>query len=212
MTLEEALAALERILGKGSLNDLQELIVRQSWEQKTYPEIAASSGYDDGYVKYVGFQLWKTLSDALGERVSKNNFRAVLRRWRSHSLNNTSKEVPDTTALTPLSYEGSGELNSPLVAGERQGEKSAEIHSPCYQDWGEAIDVSVFYGRSWELATLERWIIQDKCRLVALLGIGGIGKTALSVKLAEQLQGQFEYVIWRDRFTTPPPLNRFLLT
>jgi hypothetical protein len=101
MTLEEALAALERILGKGSLNDLQELIVRQSWEQKTYPEIAASSGYDDGYVKYVGFQLWKTLSDALGERVSKNNFRAVLRRWRSHSLNNTSREVPDTTALTP---------------------------------------------------------------------------------------------------------------
>ncbi|MBD1807174.1 hypothetical protein H6F98_17195 [Microcoleus sp. FACHB-SPT15] len=206
MTLEEALTALERILGKGSLNDLQELIVRQSWEQKTYPEIAASSGYDDGYVKYVGFQLWKTLSDALGERVSKNNFRAVLRRWRSHSLNNTSREVPDTTALTPsapLSYEGRGEFNSPLVAGERQGEKSAEIHSPCRQDWGEAIDVSVFYGRSWELATLERWIIQDKCRLVAMLGIGGIGKTALSVKLAEQLQGQFEYVIWRSLHNAP---------
>ncbi len=83
MTLEEALTALETILGKGSLNDLEELIVLQSWEQKTYPEIAASSGYDDGYVKYVGFQLWKTLSDVLGERVSKNNFRTVLRRWRS---------------------------------------------------------------------------------------------------------------------------------
>ncbi|NEQ19850.1 MAG: hypothetical protein F6K28_10700 [Microcoleus sp. SIO2G3] len=103
----------------------------------------------------------------------------------------------------PFPYEARGELDSPLLQGEGQGENPAEIHSPCHQDWGEAIDVSVFYGRSWELATLERWIIQDKCRLVAMLGIGGIGKTALSVKLAEQLQGQFEYVIWRSLHNAP---------
>jgi WD40 repeat protein len=214
MTLEETLAALEMILGKGSLNDLQELIVRQSWEQKTYPEIAASSGYDDGYVKYVGFQLWKTLSDALGERVSKNNFRAVLRRWRSRSVpvvrsrspNNTSTEVADTADLTPpapLPYQGRKEIDSPLFAGEGQGERSTKIHSPCRQDWGEAIDVSVFYGRATELTTLEQWIIQERCRLVALLGIGGIGKTALSVKLAEQVQDKFEYVIWRSLHNAP---------
>ena len=29
---------------------------------------------------------------------------------------------------------------------------------PRQQDWGEAIDVSVFYGRTSELATLETWI------------------------------------------------------
>ena len=37
-----------------------------------------------------------------------------------------------------------------------------------------------------------------RSRLIALLGMGGMGKTALSVKLAEQLQGEFEYVIWRS--------------
>jgi len=46
-----------------------------------------------------------------------------------------------------------------------------------------------------ELVTLEQWIVQSRCRLVALLGMGGIGKTSLSVKLAEQIQGEFEYLI-----------------
>lgn len=69
-------------------------------------------------------------------------------------------------------------------------------------DWGEAIDVSVFEGRTKELRLLEQWIITERCRLVALLGMGGIGKTALSVKLAEQLQDNFEYVIWRSLFHT----------
>jgi len=73
-----------------------------------------------------------------------------------------------------------------------------------HQDWGEAMDVSVFYGRAEELVTLEQWIVQSRCRLVAPLGMGGIGKTSLSVKLAEQIQGEFEYLIWRSLLHAPP--------
>jgi hypothetical protein len=193
MTVEEALATLEAVLGKGSLNDLQELIVRQAWEQKTYPEIAASSGYDDGYVKYVGFQLWKTLSDALGEKVSKNNFRGALRRWQAQGKNGEGTRVfnADTQNL----------LAVPPCRADTATE--GNIVSSCRQDWGEAIDVSVFYGRGWELATLDRWIVRERCRLVALLGLGGIGKTALSVKLAEQIQDNFESAIWRSLHNAP---------
>ncbi|MEI2579155.1 NACHT and WD40 repeat domain-containing protein [Scytonema sp. PRP1] len=72
------------------------------------------------------------------------------------------------------------------------------------QDWGEAIDVSVFYGRTEELATLRQWIINDHCRLITLIGMGGIGKTALSVKLAQLLQDRFEYLIWRSLRNAPP--------
>ena len=75
---------------------------------------------------------------------------------------------------------------------------------PIQQDWGEAIDVSVFYGRTEELAALETWILSDRCRLVGVLGMGGIGKTALSVKLAAQIQEQFEYLIWRSLRNAPP--------
>ncbi|MEG5136795.1 MULTISPECIES: eIF2A-related protein [unclassified Microcoleus] len=85
------------------------------------------------------------------------------------------------------------------TAAERQPVKSIA------QNWGEAIDVSRFYGRTAELTTLTQWILQDNCRLVCIFGIGGIGKTALSVKLAEQLQNQFTYVIWRSLRNAPPP-------
>jgi hypothetical protein len=72
------------------------------------------------------------------------------------------------------------------------------------QDWGEAIDISIFYGRTDELALLEDWIVTEHCRLVALLGMGGIGKTSLSVKLAEHIQQSFEYLIWRSLRNAPP--------
>lgn len=66
-------------------------------------------------------------------------------------------------------------------------------------DWGEAPSISgSFYGRGAELSQLKQWIVKDKCRLVALLGMGGIGKTTLSVKLADEVQYDFEYFIWRS--------------
>jgi len=72
------------------------------------------------------------------------------------------------------------------------------------QDWGEAPDVVRFYGRVAELTTLTQWIVQDHCRLIGIVGIGGIGKTALSAKLAEQVQDHFTHVIWRSLRNAPP--------
>jgi NB-ARC domain len=76
-------------------------------------------------------------------------------------------------------------------------------------DWGEAPDVSAFYGREQELFQLKQWILHDRCRLISILGIGGIGKTALSVALIEQIQNEFEYVIWRS-LREPTSLENFL--
>ena len=72
------------------------------------------------------------------------------------------------------------------------------------RDWGDAPDVAVFFGRSGELATLQEWILRDKCRLVVLLGIGGIGKTALSVLVGKEIQHEFDYAIWRSLRNAPP--------
>jgi hypothetical protein len=71
-------------------------------------------------------------------------------------------------------------------------------------DWGEAPDVSGLCGRTGELATLKQWVVLDRCRLVAIWGMGGIGKTALSVKLAQEIEAEFECVIWRSLRHAPP--------
>lgn len=76
-----------------------------------------------------------------------------------------------------------------------------------HRDWGDAIDVSAFWGRIEELATLRQWILDDRCSLIALLGFGGIGKTTLSAKLVQQTQEQFDYVIWRSLKSMPPILD-----
>ena len=72
------------------------------------------------------------------------------------------------------------------------------------QDWGEAIHVAEFYGRTEQLALLEKWIQQDRCQLLAVIGMGGMGKTTLTIQLAQTIQGEFEFLVWRSLRNTPP--------
>jgi WD40 repeat protein/predicted AAA+ superfamily ATPase len=83
-------------------------------------------------------------------------------------------------------------------------DKSDYLSSNTRLSWGEATSISPFYGRAEELTTLEQWILDERCQLVALLGMGGIGKTALSVKFAQKIQEDFEYIIWRSLREAPP--------
>ncbi|MBW4458612.1 MAG: hypothetical protein KME55_42030 [Nostoc indistinguendum CM1-VF10] len=73
------------------------------------------------------------------------------------------------------------------------------------QDWGEAICISNFYGRLEELDKLEQWLVKDRCRLVTILGMGGTGKTSLSIKSATQVQEHFDciIIIWRSLRSAP---------
>ncbi|NER36968.1 MAG: hypothetical protein F6J93_23865 [Oscillatoria sp. SIO1A7] len=77
------------------------------------------------------------------------------------------------------------------------------------QNWNGAPDASIFYGREKEIAELKEWILTDNCRLVAVLGMSGIGKTALSVKLAKKIQPEFTCLIWRS-LRNPPSVADLL--
>jgi WD40 repeat protein/transcriptional regulator with XRE-family HTH domain len=66
------------------------------------------------------------------------------------------------------------------------------------QDWGEAPDVIGFVGRAEELAILHNWVLEEHCRLAVVLGMGGIGKTALASRLTLDAAPSFQFVYWRS--------------
>ncbi|MUG96962.1 hypothetical protein F7734_33345 [Scytonema sp. UIC 10036] len=160
------------------LSTVEISILKGSWENLTYEQIAAVASYSVVYVKrHIGPQLWQLLTEVLDEKVSKTNVRSVIeRQWRKSLQLERVEETADNSI--------------------QQGLKGSV-------DWGEAIDVSVFYGRTEELNTLEKWLTTEHCRLVALLGMGGIGKTSLAAKLAQQVQDRFDYVVWRSLHNAP---------
>ncbi|MBD2098363.1 NACHT domain-containing protein [Trichocoleus sp. FACHB-591] len=189
MSVEEVLNLLNEVLGSEYLNTTQELVFKQSWAGKSYLEIAASTGYNAEYIKYVGCQLWAKLSHALDVKVTKKNVHSVLEKRKVQ------------------------QAQGPITSSNRSPWQGT------IASWDEATDVSTFYGRNSELATLKHWILHNspqtetasqRCRLIALVGMGGIGKTTLAVKLAEQIQAEFEFVIWRS--LRQIPLLKDLLT
>lgn len=188
MTIDEALSLLDGVLKPEHLSDVQELVFRQVWEGKTYEEIAQSHCYDTDYIKHIGSQLWRTLSKALEQKVTKSNVRSILR------------EQANQLQTTPV-------VLSPVLASADQdsqlGSWSSSAPGLRHQSWEGAPDISAFYGRTEELATLERWVTAEHCRLITILGMGGVGKTALSVKLAQQQIQNFEFILWRSLRNAP---------
>ena len=79
ITIEEALHLVDNAIKPERLNSVQELILTQCWSGKTYQEIADASGYDPDYIRVVGSRLWQLLSESFGEKITKNNFRSILR-------------------------------------------------------------------------------------------------------------------------------------
>ncbi len=72
------------------------------------------------------------------------------------------------------------------------------------QDWGDAPALVDFVGRTAELSTVRHWVLGEHCRLVGVLGMGGIGKTSIAARLAQEVAPGFERVYWRGLRNAPP--------
>ncbi|HLG64134.1 MAG TPA: helix-turn-helix domain-containing protein [Ktedonosporobacter sp.] len=72
------------------------------------------------------------------------------------------------------------------------------------EDWEGVHVEGSFYGRERELATLKKWVLEDRCHLVAIVGLGGVGKTTLTAALVEQIAEAFDNTLYCSLQHTPP--------
>ena len=77
------------------------------------------------------------------------------------------------------------------------------------ESWDSKPDVSSFYDRTDEITLLKQWVLTERCRNITLYGLGGIGKTSLATKLADEIKEEFECLIWRS-LRNQPAIQLFL--
>lgn len=181
------------------IDDLQKAILQGTWEGQKYSEIAKNYQCSEGHVKDVGSELWKILSEELGEEVKKSNFKTTIERLQfSHFTSSFWKDfvhIGDVNLCSETSNLSESEKNESSV---RHNNRKRD------EDLQNIPDIGAFYGRTDELTCLTQWIFGDRVRSIGISGISGIGKTALVVNLIKQVHNQFERIIWRSLKFTPP--------
>ncbi|EGJ32201.1 hypothetical protein LYNGBM3L_27530 [Moorena producens 3L] len=128
LTWQQAKEIAEQLLFQKTqkhLNDIEILVLEGSWEGLTYEEIGKRSGYSTEYLnKDIGNQLWKKLSEALGEKLTKKNFKVALERGKTKLQDRIKLPSSLRVSATELPFpEGAVAPSSPFYI-ERDGIES----------------------------------------------------------------------------------------
>ncbi|MCC3466710.1 MAG: NACHT domain-containing protein, partial [Microcoleus sp. PH2017_06_SFM_O_A] len=158
--------------------------------------------WDAIYLKFTDRPSLQTISEQTDPGLNRNSPSFVSTDTVSNILN---RRAPADTAKMESLFASFGlRLESDdRTSGDISGNLAPAPTPQTRQNCSELPDISGFFGRREELGFLKNWISGDRCRLVAIFGMGGIGKTALCAQLAKQIQNEFDFVIWRSLSNQP---------
>ncbi|MCP2732594.1 AAA-like domain-containing protein [Limnofasciculus baicalensis] len=109
------------------LSDVEVTLLRGAWQNQTYQEMSENTDYTANYLqRTVGPKLWKQLSEALGESVSKTNFREALKREMSN-------RTPSATLTVPPSAHSVEFPDKPVALDSQFYIERPPIEVDCYQ-------------------------------------------------------------------------------
>jgi WD40 repeat protein/SAM-dependent methyltransferase len=235
-----------QVIASGEDVDIDLAIARVDVPLNREPVILQASGIRGATVKTAGFQhvvgreyVIRQINGKLGRQVGLESSS------RSARLDAWDIEVVDDFVLrpgqsgSPIIDERSGAAVGILRIGHGEGERGLAVSVKAvhelwpniaslflpqaprerqYVDWGSAPDIGILFGRQSELTTLRTWIVSDRCRVVNIVGLRGIGKTTATVALCKGVTGRtdlsssltrgvrddFELVIWTSLLNAPP--------
>jgi NB-ARC domain len=185
------------------LTPLQEAILTGVWQRQKYPQIAKDFHCSESHVKKEAAKLWEKLREELGEDLNKLNFRSKLE--KKYRVSQASQLGHCLLQIDNINIGGQfiqtiedTKIRSPNPPDSPQNKSQSPII-----DLTDAPELPYFYDRTSELSTLKQWILQAHTRLITVYGLSGIGKSAIALKLIEQTQTEFNYIIWLSLTNTP---------
>jgi len=116
MTFEEALelieSALESKMGK-PLTFLDQEILKSAWENANYSVVADSLYLSVGHIKDSSSILWQRISDVMGKKVTKNNFRSLVEKQNTTNAIADAKVEVEPIAIAAAQGSDIDELETP---------------------------------------------------------------------------------------------------
>ncbi|CAD5923899.1 putative WD repeat-containing protein alr2800 [Planktothrix agardhii] len=179
------------------LSSLQEAILMGVLNSQKYGDIANQYNCTETHVRKVASELWQVISEEVGEVVNKSNLRSTFGRIQ---LNNSSYSFWKDVKIGKISFCGNStkppkaKQNAPPTSTENQ---QYSVIKPQI-DLRDAPELTTFYDRKSELNTLKQLILEKQSRMIAILGISGMGKSAIARHLVEQIKTEFDCIIWRS--------------
>lgn len=181
------------------LSSVQEAILMGVWDSQKYNDIANQYNCTEPHVRKTASELWQVISEEVGEVVNKSNLRSTFGRIQ---LNNSihSAYFWKDVKIENISY--CGDSTKPPEAKQNApptsifNSENSIIKSQI--DLRDAPELTTFYNRTSELNTLKQLILEKQCRMIGILGIRGMGKSAIARHLVELIKTEFDYIIWRS--------------
>ena len=189
MTVTEILQFVDNLVFTKTdkhLDDLQRKIIEELFNGKTYKQIANIYDYDEGYIGDESRNLFKLLSEILGQDINKSNFCWTLERVKN--------------CFRIVSFGNNNHIScySNYEKSNYQENNNTEKAKLAYHDLTLSPKITRFYGREQELNFLCNGVLNQNTHLISVLGLSGIGKTTLVKRFIDLNLQQFEVIIWRS--------------
>ncbi len=201
------------------LSDVETMILYGSWKGQTYEQIGFEYGYSSEYLnKDVGNKLWSKLSEVIGERVTKKNFKAALERWLTNeSVSLTVKELPfPEGVVSPLSplYIERDNIESLCYATVVKPGSLIRIKAPKLMGKTSLMMKVLAHAQSQKLQTVyldlnsvNKSVIQNLDKFLRWLCV----QVARQLKLENQLDNYWDTNIWGSNDNCTVYLEEYLL-
>lgn len=131
MNIEEAVLFADEVVFSNTgkhLDDVQVGLIKGVLQRQKYADIAKELSCSEGYIKDVGYEFWKLLSDIFEEEVNKSNLQSTRSRHKTiNSFNFNIFGNDNNNVINSMQMCRSSKKSSDFLRGKQEATKLAVL-------------------------------------------------------------------------------------